>query len=197
MRHLRFIIALFCAEWLLIFRAWLSPSILFLLLLTAGFRLFALSVTPRWMGAYVVFYIAFISLLMHLRALLSGRGRRNRAIYETPETGVPWLVLVARNPKAALVLEIGISLAVVWIYFPYTPLRIPPEPWANPDAIATLSAFLGVCGLTLWNAVHNRVPKVDIIQPHGLSFKLVRQQSHRRPRLPSVKELADQFQREG
>ena len=197
MRHLRFIIALFCAEWLLIFRAWLSPSILFLLLLTAGGRLLALSATPRWMGAYVVFYIAFIALLMHLRALLSGRGRRNRAIYETPETGVPWLVLVAQNPKAALVLEIGISLAVVWYYFPYTPLRLPPEPWENPEAIATLSAYLGVCGLTLWNAVHNRVPKVDIIQHHGLSFKLVRQQSHRRPRLPSVKELADQFQREG
>jgi hypothetical protein len=194
-KHVRFFIAIFCAEWLLIFRAWLSPSILFLLVITAGFRMYALSVTPRWMGAYVVFSIAAISLLMHLRGLL--RNRRNRDIYEIPDTGVPWLVLVAQHPKAAFALETVISLCIVWSYFPATPLRIPPGTWENPELIAGVSALLGVAGLTLWNAVHSRVPKVNVLQREGLTYNPVRQQSHRGPRLLSVQELAEQFQKEG
>ena len=40
MTRFQFFIALFCAEWLVIFRTWLAPSVLLTLVVIAGFRLY-------------------------------------------------------------------------------------------------------------------------------------------------------------
>jgi hypothetical protein len=133
-----------------------------------------------------MFYFATFSLIMHLRGLL--RNKRNRDIHETPDTGVPWLVLIAQSPKAAIALEIVLCMCAVWFYFPATPLRVPPGRIEDPELFAFGSAIASVFALTLWNAIHNRVPKVEILQKGGMQYKPIRAKTHK-VRLPSVKEM--------
>ena len=66
----KFIIALFCAEWLVIFKAWLAPSVLFMLVSLAGLRLYVLSFIPHWMGAEAVIGVAGMALFIHLRYIV-------------------------------------------------------------------------------------------------------------------------------
>ena len=151
----KFIIALFCAEWLIIFKAWLAPSVLFMLVMVAGLRLYAMSFIPHWMGAEAVIGVAGMALFIHLRYI--GRSAKFREFYKTPDTGVPWLVLGTQTPKGAMFLEIVIAMCVIWFYFPKTPLRMPL--WENSGTIAGTSALVSVLALTLWNAILNRRPR--------------------------------------
>jgi hypothetical protein len=191
MTRFQFFIALLCAEWLVIFRTWLAPSVLLTLVVIAGVRLYAMSFVPHWMGAEAVIGVAGMALLIHLRSW--GRHARYRDMYKTPDTGVPWLLMATQTPKGAMALEVVIAMAVIWFYFPKTPFRVPPGAWENPGIIGGTAAFVSVAGLTLWNAILNRRPRGGRHQ----EYTPVRAQSHKGPRLPSVQELAEQFQKEG
>jgi hypothetical protein len=70
MTKFQFFIALLCAEWLVIFKAWLAPSVLFMLVMLAGLRLYAMSFIPHWMGAEAVIGVAGMALFIHLRYLV-------------------------------------------------------------------------------------------------------------------------------
>jgi hypothetical protein len=87
------------------------------------------------------------------------------------------------------------GMCAVWFYFPATPLRVPPGRIEDPELFAFGSALASVFALTLWNAIHNRVPKVEILQKSGMQYKPVRAKAHK-VRLPSVKELTEQLAHE-
>jgi hypothetical protein len=190
MTRFQFFIALFCAEWLVIFRTWLAPSVLLTLVVIAGCRLYAMSFIPHWMGAEAVIGVAGMAFFIHLRSW--GRHAHYRDMYKTPDTGVPWLLMATQTPKGAMALEVVIAMAVIWFYFPQTPFRLPPGPWENPGIIGGMAAFVSVAGLTLWNAILNR----RLRQGSQQEYMPVQAQSRKGPRLPSVQELAEQFQKE-
>ena len=65
-------------------------------------------------------------MLYHLRCTWNRRSARNREFYNMPDTGVPWLVLVAQTPKAAQFLESLIMMAFVVYMVRYGNLVYPP-----------------------------------------------------------------------
>ncbi len=93
-------------------------------------------------------------------------------MYQTPDTGVPWLVIVAQKPKAALVLELLIVAAFIF-FLHATPLNVPPTTKIRPEVqawmyqnaltIANIYAALGLGGLLLWDLVHfsQKLPAKD------------------------------------
>jgi len=183
MTKFQFIIAMFCAEWLIIFKAWVAPSVLFMLVALAGLRLYLMSFIPHWMGAEAVIGVAGMALFIHLRHM--GRNASFRDFYKTPAVGVPWLILGTKTQKSAMFLEIVIAMCVVWFYFPKTPFRHPY--WENAETIGATVALVSVFGLTLWNAVLNRKPR-EVQQ----QYKAVHAHSHK-VRLPSVKQMMEEL----
>src|SRR5688572_21308415 len=109
MRLIRVIALLGCAEWLLIFRTWVSFRYL---LLYAGFAalrlLYVPNLFPHWDNSYILLPISLLAILYHLRSAWRASTSHNQQTYGTSETGVPWLVIIAQNPKRAFALECAI-----------------------------------------------------------------------------------------
>ena len=97
---------LLCAEWLLLFRTWISLRYLIVFLAAAVLRARLLNFIPHWDIHEFLYLATFPALLYHLRML--GRSARYREAYGTPDTGIPWLIIVARTEKAAYALEVAI-----------------------------------------------------------------------------------------
>lgn len=205
---IRIIALLGCAEWLLIFRTWVSFRYLFLYGGFAVLRLlYFLNFFPHWDNNYILLPICLLAILYHLRGAWRASTSHNQQTYGTPETGVPWLVIIAQNPKRALALEFAIITIFIFFLFNYGNIVYPRGFAALPQALqawlsqlSNASLFAGINAISmlfafsLWNLATSGKPlwrtKTD---PSADSYRHVREQSHSPPRLPSVKELADEY----
>ena len=207
MRRFGFLPLLLCAEWLLIFRIWVSFRYLLLFILFGALRLRLLAFIPHWENHYTVLPLALIATLYNLRCVFNGSSARNREISTTPDTGVPWLVIVAKTKKAAQFLEFVIMGAFLYYMMQYGTLVYPAEFGALPPAWqawladgihAELFIFayfgLSMCGLAFWSLLEAGVPLWKPKTPTSAdAYQHVQEVSHATPRLPSVKELADEL----
>ena len=89
MRHFQFLALLMCAEWLLIFRIWVSFRFLLLFVAVCFLRARILALIPHWDSYYLIFPLATLGMLYNLRSVLRGRSARYRDFYTTPDAGAP------------------------------------------------------------------------------------------------------------
>jgi hypothetical protein len=203
----RLLTLLMCAEWLLIFRIWVSFRFLLLFVAACFLRARILRFIPHWDTYYFVFPVAAVGMLYHLRLVWMRRGARYRDFYNTPESGVPWLVLVAQTPKWAQLLEYVIMMAFLYYMMGYGHLVYPrefgalPPAWqawlsdpANAELFSAAYAISAMFGLSLWNLIASGVPLWKPKTANAEAYPYVREASHTSPRLPTVKELADDLQ---
>ena len=207
MQLFRFLALVMCAEWLLIFRVWASFRFLLLFVAVCFFRARILRFIPHWDTYYFVFLFSTLGMLYHLRSAWRGRSGRYRDFYHTSDSGVPWLVIVAQTPKAAQFLEFVIMTAFLYYMKDYGHLVYPQEfgalppawqAWLSDPAHAGLffAAYVmsAMFGLSLWNLSTSGVPLWKPKTSNAEPYPHVREASHTPPRLPSVKELADDLQ---
>jgi hypothetical protein len=194
-----------CAEWALIFRTWVSFRYLLLYAGIAGLRLYYLfTYFPHWDSHYFIFPVCLLAVLQHLRSLWRGSTSHNQQTYKTPETGVPWLAVIAQNRRRAELLEHLIMGAFIWYMANYGRIVYAPgfltlSPAWRAWFMSNAWTFAILCGLgmlfsySLWNVAVSGVPFFRPRQADtGESpYRHVREESHRSPRLPSVKELSD------
>jgi hypothetical protein len=205
MRHFQFLTVVMCAEWLLIFRVWVSFRYLLLFVAVCFLRARFLAFIPHWDTYYFVFLCATLGMLYHLRSIWRGRSGRSRDFYNTPDSGVPWLVMVAQTPRAAQFLEYVIMMGLLFYMMSYGHLVYPREfgalppawqPWlsvpANAELFSAAYAISAMFGLSLWNLIASGVPLWKPRTTNAEAYPYVREASHSSPRLPSVKELADE-----
>jgi hypothetical protein len=203
---IRIIALLGCAEWLLIFRTWVSFRYLFLYGGFAALRLFYfLNFFPHWNNNYILLPICLLAVLYHLRSAWRSRTSHNQQTYGTPETGVPWLVIIAQNPKRALALEFAIITIFIFFLFNYGNIVYPRgfgalpqalQAWlsspSNVKAFAGINAFWMLFAYSLWNLAVSRVPLWrPRTAPSSDAYQYVREANHNPPKLPSVKDLSD------
>ena len=74
----RLLTLLMCAEWLLIFRVWISFRYLLLFVAVCFLRGRLLAFIPHWDTYYFVFLFATLGMLYHLRSVWRGRSARYR-----------------------------------------------------------------------------------------------------------------------
>ena len=207
MQLLGIVLLLGCAEWALIFRTWVSFRYLLLYAGIGFLRLYYLfTYFPHWDAHYFIFPACILAVLQHLRSLWRASTSHNQQTYNTPETGVPWLAIIAQNRKRAQFLEYVIMMAFVWYMANYGRIVYPPKfltlspAWRswfiNPSNASTFTLLLAVATVFtygLWNVAVSGVPFFRPREaPTGESpYRHVREESHRSPRLPSVKELSD------
>jgi hypothetical protein len=206
MRLLRFIALLGCAEWLLIFRTWVSFRYLFLYAGFATLRLLYFpNLFPHWDNGYILLPISLLAIVYHLRTAWRGHTSHNQQTYNTPETGVPWLVIVAQNPKRAFALECAIVTAFVFYMANYGNIVYPrefgalPQAWqawlsqlSNATLIAGINALWMLFAYPLWNlAVSGKPLWRSSTAARADTYQYVREANHSPPRLPSVKNLSD------
>jgi hypothetical protein len=205
MQFFRFLAVLMCAEWLLIFHVWISFRYLLVFAIFGYFRGHILAFIPHWDTYYFVFLFATLGVLYHLRSVWRGRSARYRDFYTTPDAGVPWLVMVAQTPKATQLLEYVIMMAFLIYMMSYGHLIYPrefrelPPTWqgwladpGNAELFSAAYAISAMFGLSLWNLIASGVPLWKSRTANAETYPYVREASHSSPRLPSVKELADE-----
>jgi len=205
MRFFQFLSVAMCAEWLLIFRTWVSFRFLLLFVACCMVRARILAFIPHWDAYYLLFPLATVGLLYHLRSMWSRRSARYREFYNTPGTGVPWLVIVAQTPKVTQLLEFIIMMAFLYYMRIYGNLVYPPEFGALPPAWKTwLSrpaqaelfsaayAISAMVGLAFWNVIASGAPMWKPKASNTEAYPYVREARRSPPRLPTVKELADE-----
>jgi hypothetical protein len=204
---LRFLALLLCAEWLLLFRGWSSLKYLIVFMAAAVLRARILNFIPHWDTHAFLYLATFPALLYHLPML--GRTARYREAYGTPDTGIPWLVIVARTEKAAYVLEIVIITAFIAYMDAYGAMIFPSEfgtlnpawqDWLSEPGHAERFAFAyattGMFGLVFWIQLHCGLPlgkpKTDA---GAVAYQDVRDIRRRTPpKLANVKELSEELQ---
>jgi hypothetical protein len=207
MQLIGLVLLLGCAEWALIFRTWVSFRYLFLYAGVAALRLYYFfHFFPHWDANYVLLPVSLLAVLYHLRTAWRGGTSHNQQTYNTPETGVPWLAVIAQNRKRAQFLEYLIMTAFVWYLASYGRIVYPPgfltlspawRTWfISPNHawnFAILSALGALFSYSLWNLAVSGVPFLRPREPASSEspYRHVREESHRSPRLPSVKELSD------
>jgi hypothetical protein len=205
MRLIRVIALLGCAEWLLIFRTWVSFRYLLLYAGFAALRLYVLSFFPHIDNNYILFPIALLAILYHLRSLWRARTSHNQQTYGTPETGVPWLVIVAQNPKRAFALECAIIAAFIYYLANYGNMVYPrefgalPQAWQawlsqpfNASLFGGINALWMLFAYSLWNlAVSGKPLWHSSTASSSGTYQYVREENHSAPKLPSVKDLSD------
>jgi hypothetical protein len=206
MQFIRFLSLLMCAEWLLIFRIWPAFRWLVLFVAFSFFRARFLDFIPHWDSSYIIFPVAAVAMLYHLRCIWNRRSARNREIYNMPDTGVSWLVLIAQTPKAAQFLESLIMMAFLVYMVRYGNLVYPPGFGALPPAwkawlsrpghaelFSVVYALGAMVGLSFWNVIASGAPLwKPKAAPSIEAYPTVREARRTPPRLPSVKELADE-----
>ena len=171
MPFFRFLAVLMCAEWLLIFRIWASFRFLLLFVALSMLRARFLGFIPHWDNSYVIFPVATVAMLYHLRCTVNRSSARYRDFYNAPDTGVPWLVIVAQTPKAAQVLEYVIMMVFLFYMMQYGNLVFPrefgalPPAWeawlsrpANAELFSVAYAVSAMFGFSLWNLIASGVP---------------------------------------
>ena len=191
----RIIALLGCAEWLLIFRTWVSFRYL---LLYAGFAalrlLYLMKFLPHWDSNYILIMACFPALLWHLRSLWRASTSQNQQTYDTPETGVPWLVIVTRNRQFAFGLECAIITGFIVFMASYGRLILPPA-WQSLSAAAAvtwINAFWMLFAYSLWNlAISGKPLWPTRAVPATDPYQYVREQNHSSPPLPSARDLSD------
>jgi hypothetical protein len=208
MQFIRFLSLLLCAEWLLIFRIWASFRWLVLFVAFTFIRARILGFIPHWDSSYIIFPVAAVAMLYHLRCTWNRRSARNREIYNAPDTGVPWLLIFTPTRNAAQFLESVIMVGFVVYMVRYGNLVFPPEFGALPPAwqawltrpghaglFSMLYAISAMIGLAFWNVIASGAPLwKPRAAPSPDTYPHVREERRRPPRLPSVKELADEHQ---
>jgi hypothetical protein len=205
MQFFRFLAVLMCAEWLLIFHVWISFRYLLVFAIFAYFRGQLLAFIPHWDTYYFVFLFAVLGVLYHLRSVWRGRSARYRDFYTTPDAGVPWLIMVAQTPKATQLLEYVLMMAFLIYMMSYGHLIYPrdfralPPDWqawlsapGNAELFSAAYAISAMFGLSLWNLAASGVPFRKSSTANAETYPYVREASHSAPRLPTVKELADE-----
>ena len=169
------------------------------------FRGKILAFIPHWDTYYFVFLFATLGVLYHLRAVWRGRSARYRDFYTTPDAGVPWLIMVAQTPKATQLLEYVIMMAFLIYMMSYGHLIYPrefralPPDWqawlsapGNAELFSAAYAISAMFGLSLWNPIASGMPLRKPKTADAETYPYVREASHSSPRLPTVKELADE-----
>jgi hypothetical protein len=133
-----------------------------------------------------------------------GRSARYREAYGTPETGVPRLITVARTDKAAYVLEIAI-IAAFMIYMDTYGVMVYPhdfdtldpdwQRWfsqpGHADMFALSYVAAGIFGLAIWKQLDAGISLSKAGATPRTEF--VREIRRKLPKLPHVKELADEL----
>jgi hypothetical protein len=199
---LRCLTLLLCAEWLLLFRAWISLRYLILFMAFTLVRARFLNIIPHW-DIHVFLYLAtFPVFLYHLRML--GRSARYREAYSTPDTGIPRLITIARTDNAAYALEISLIAAFMMYMDAYGAMVFPHDfDMLNPDWQRWLSqpghadmfalayAGVGIFGLGIWKQLDAGIPLWKSKTTPRTEF--VRDIRRKLPKLPHVKELADEL----
>jgi hypothetical protein len=154
--------------------------------------------------------VSLLAILYHLRSAWKASTSHNQQTYGTPETGVPWLVIIARNPKRAFALECAIITAFIYYLANYGNVVYPrefgalPQAWQawlsepfNASLFGGINALWKLFAYSLWNLTTSGKPLWrSTAAPAADSYRHVRQENHSLPRLPSVKELAQEFERE-
>ena len=191
----RIIALLGCAEWLLIFRTWVSFRYL---LLYAGFAalrlLYLMKFLPHWDSNYILIMACFPALLWHLRSLWRASTSQNQQTYDTPETGVPWLVIVTRNRQFAF----GLECAIITGFIVFMAELRPSHPTAglaiafsgqrrSPGSTLSGCSLPIRCGTSPSRASRYGPPARRRPDP----YQYVREQNHSPPPLPSVRDLSD------
>jgi hypothetical protein len=191
----RIIALLGCAEWLLIFRTWVSFRYLLLYTGFAALRLlYFLKFLPHWDNNYLLIMFSFVAVIWHLRALWRASTSQNQQTYGTPETGVPWLVIVTRNPQYAFGLECAVIVGFIFFMAGYGRLIIP---WgfqsiSTAKAIAWLNALWMAFAYALWNlAISGKPLWPTRAAPRSEPYQHVREADHTPPPLPRVRDLSD------
>jgi hypothetical protein len=192
---LRIIALLGCAEWLLIFRTWGSFRYLLLYAGFAALRLFYfLQILPHWDNNYFLVGASIVAVVWHLRALWRANTSQNQQTYDTPETGVPWLVIVTHNRQYAFGLECAIIVVFIFYMANYGRLILPPgvQSHTTAKAFAWISAIWMLFSYSLWNAIVSGKPLWPTrATPPREPYQHVREETHTPPPLPSVKDLSD------
>ena len=153
MQLIGFLMLLGCAEWALIFRTWVSFRYLLLYAGIGFLRLYYLfTYFPHWDAHYFIFPACILAVVQHLRSLWRASTSHNQQTYNTPETGVPWLAIIAQNRKRAQFLEYVIMMAFVWYMANYGRIVYGPKfltlspAWRawfiNPSNASTFPSFL-------------------------------------------------------
>lgn len=192
---LRIIALLGCAEWLLIFRTWISFRYLLLYAGVAALRLlYLMYFFPRWDSNYILILACFPAILYHLRSLWRAGTSQNQQTYGTPETGVPWLVIVTRNPQYAFGLECAIIAGFIFFMASYGRLILP-RGWqslSTATAVTWINAIWMLFAYSLWNlAISGKPLWPTRAAPTTDPYQYVREENHTPPPLPSVRDLSD------
>ena len=202
----RILAALTAAEWILIFKTWVPGRTLFLLVCAAALRLYVCTtLLPNFYGASVIFFIAGITLIWHLKSAIKGETRHNIDLYQTPDTGVRKLIVIARNSTFAEFLEGVILFMVLMAYVSTTPVythtfAYPPdvEKWLHENArtVASILGGLQWFGVVIWNSLNFKKKAKSKKEPDS-PYKAVRPQPHSRPELLNVNSLIKQYEVDG
>jgi hypothetical protein len=192
----RILALLGCAEWLLIFRTWVSFRYL---VLYAGFAALRLLYFPKFLphvdSYYMLLPVSIVAMLYHLRLLWRAQTAHNQQTYDTPETGVPWLVILTRNRQYAFGLECAVIVGFVFFMMNYgRPLYRGFQP-TTAGIIALTYALWMPFSYALWNLTVSGVPLWRPRErPAEQSPNYVREENHTVPPLPTVKELSDNLE---
>jgi hypothetical protein len=190
----RIVALLGCAEWLLIFRTWVSFRYL---ALYAGFAALRLLYVPKFLphvdSYYLLLPISAIALLYHLRLLWRAQTSHNQQTYNTPEAGVPWLVIIARNPRAAYALECAVIVGFIAFMSFYGRLMLRGFQPATASIVAVILALWMPFSYALWNLAVSGVPLwlPRAARAAADTPNYVREENHTPPGLPSVRDLSD------
>jgi hypothetical protein len=200
----RCLVLLLCAEWLLLFRVWMSLKYLILFLVFTLIRARFLNVIPHWDNHVFLYLATFPALLYHFQRL--GRAARYREAYGTPETGVPWLATIGRTDKAACALELVIVLAFIMYMDAYGVMVYPHgfdtldpdwQHWfsqpGHAEAFALFYASAGMIALGIWRQLDAGILLwKSKTTPRTQFVREIRRRSS--PKLANVKELSEELQ---
>jgi hypothetical protein len=150
-------------------------------------------VLPHWDNNYFLVGASIVAVIWHLRALWRANTSQNQQTYDTPETGVPCLVIVTRNRQYAVGLECAIIVLFIFFMANYGRLIVPYgfQSLTTARALTWISAIWMLFSYTLWDGIVSGKPLWPTrASPPREPYQHVREQEHAPTPLPSVKELS-------
>jgi hypothetical protein len=180
-----------CPEWLLLFRAWMSPGVFLLLCLAFAVRMTTIYFLPfrDVLGMGLLFLFLPVAMTMHLRAFWKGHNRAERDRYALPPTGEPWLLKRIESPSYTFMIEFFMAMTLLLlaytgsVIYPAGMRELPPawHAWlrAHGGSFADHYSAYALAAFIVWEIMH--MPLQSPWKPGASAaawYQTVRPQAH-------------------